>query len=133
MATPTQQQIITELYKSHFVERYARQYMGEADRINHDDIIQELWLMICEIQPYFICGLYTSGGINAVRRYVSGMIVRQMRSDRSTIFHKYTERVYKELPTASVAPFAHIDSRADLWTATITAKAAKVRPAMAEE
>lgn len=107
--------------------------MGEADRINHDDIIQELWLMICEIQPYFICGLYNSGGINAVRRYVSGMIVRQMRSDRSTIFHKYTERIYKELPTASVAPFTHIDSRADLWTATTATKAAKVRPAMAEE
>lgn len=107
--------------------------MGEADRINHDDILQELWLMICEIKPYLLCGIYANGGINAVRRYVSGMIVRQMRSDRSTIFHKYTERVYKELPTASVAPFAHIDSRADLWTATAATTAAKTCPTMADE
>lgn len=96
MATP--QEIITELYSTHFVENYTRQFCGVADMQNYEDIIQELYAMICEIPANKLTKAYNRGGINAVRRYVSGLITRQMRSDHSTIYRKYTMKVYTELP-----------------------------------
>ena len=95
----TIQQIITELYNTHFVENYARKFCGEADMVNYEDIVQELYLKICEVPAATLQAAYAKGGINAVRRYVSGLITRQLRSTRSnTIYKKYTEKVYKEIP-----------------------------------
>ena len=95
----TTQQIITELYKTHFVENYARKFCGEADMVNYEDIVQELYLLICETPKETIQAAYRKGGINAVRRYASGLITRQLRSTRSnTIYAKYTRHVYTEIP-----------------------------------
>lgn len=93
----TTQQIITELYNTHFVENYARKFCGEADMVNYEDIIQELYLLICEKEEA-ITKAYKKGGINAVRRYASGLITRQLRSTRSSTYRKYTLHVYTEIP-----------------------------------
>lgn len=114
----TRNDIITELYKTQFVEKYAAMFMGEADRINKPDIIQDLYLMVCELNPEKLCAIYESGQINSVRRFVAGLIVRQMRSNHSAIYKKYTLRVYKELPTGSVHEFRNIANDTDLWQQT---------------
>lgn len=113
--------IVIELYNTHFVENFAFKYMGRADRLNMEDIVQELYLTICEADHNKLCKAYLVGGINAVRRYVSGLIVRQMRSTNSRIYRKYTRRVYTELPAGSMNAFQHINSDAQLWTATAVA------------
>lgn len=114
----TRNEIITELYKTQFVEKYAAMFMSEADRINKQDIIQDLYLMVCELNPERLCAIYDSGKINGVRRFVAGLIIRQMRSDHSEIYRRYTRRVYKELPTGSVHEFRNIANDTDLWQRT---------------
>lgn len=95
----TTQDILTELYNTHFVENYARKFCGVADMQYYDDIVQELYLLLCE-KSDTIQAAYSKGGINAVRRYASGLITRQLRSTRSnSIYQKYTIRVYTEIPT----------------------------------
>lgn len=85
----SKQQIIEELVATHFVENYTRQIGDSLDQQNLDDIVAELYLMICEIPESFITGIYNGCGINCFRRYISGLIVRQLRSTNSKIYRKY--------------------------------------------
>ena len=95
----TRDAIIRELYDTHFVENYARQFAGKADSVYFDDIVAELYCMICELPEHVVTSAYRQGGINAIRRYVSGLIAKQMRSTNSRIYRKYTRHVYNEQPT----------------------------------
>lgn len=95
----TRDAIIGELTRSRFVEHYAAQFMGRADRVYRDDIIAELYLYICELPPVQLVTIHSGGGMSAVRGYISGLIIRQLRSDNSKIFKKYTRHVYTETAT----------------------------------
>lgn len=95
----TRNEILTELVRTHFIENYARRFCGIADLVYYDDIIGELYLIVAELPAQLIIDLYNGCGINCVRRYVAGIIVRQMQSTRSRVYHKYTEHVYHEQAT----------------------------------
>lgn len=94
----TREQIITELYATHFVDNYVRCFAGKADRVYLDDITAELYLIISELPATLLTGIYASHGINGIRRYVSGVITRQLRSDNSRVYRKYTRHVYRHQP-----------------------------------
>lgn len=98
----TREQIIIELYNSHFVENYARKYCGKIDMLFFDDIVQELYTMICELPDEKLTVLCQQKGYNAVRRYVSGLIIRQMRSQNSIIYKLYTGHYYNEQPSPNI-------------------------------
>lgn len=97
--TSTREAILVELYNTRFVENYARSFCGAVDMQHFDDIVQELYSIICEIPEDRLTKIYAKGGINSVRRYVSGIITRQLRSTSSTIFKKYTWHSYREQTT----------------------------------
>lgn len=95
--------IIEELKATAFVENYARQFCGIADRVYFDDIVAELYLIICELPAKLVEQIYNGCGIDCFRRYVSGIVVKQMRSDNSRVYRKYTRHVYRETPVEVVA------------------------------
>lgn len=77
--------------------------------------------MICELKEEMLCGIYADGGINAVRRFVSGLIVRQICSNNSVIYRKYRRPASRELLAASQLYYL-LDKTADsvnLWDVTI--------------
>lgn len=94
--------IITELYETHFVENYARKIAGELDKPFLDDIIGDLYVMICEQRADTIQSIYNGCGINCFRRYVSGLIVRQMKSTNSKVWRKYKKNADKTQPLSTV-------------------------------
>lgn len=95
----TKNEIIQELYDTDFVQRYSMQLLNSADVPNYDDYLGELWLIICEIPEERLQKLYyhkkkdgTIEGINGVRRFVSGIITRQIKSDTSLLYCRYKKK-----------------------------------------
>lgn len=97
--------IITELYHTRFVEGYAGRFLDERDTGDRDDIVQEIYLMVCELNGDFLKATYTAGGINAIRRFVSGLICRQLLSDNSKVYRKYRLHTRRMVPAAQVKEF----------------------------
>lgn len=88
--------IIGELVETQFVEHYAARFCGRNDFVNFDDIVAELYLIICELPESTLTTIYDAAGINGIRQYVSGIIIKQLRSKNSRIYHKYTKHTYYE-------------------------------------
>lgn len=84
---PEKEKILYELYKTNFVKNYVRKVGWK--NVNKDDLEQEIWLELCDIDTKKLQKLYKQGGINKVRSYVSGMIVRMCCSKNSRIYKKY--------------------------------------------
>jgi hypothetical protein len=101
--------IITELYETHFVENYAFKIAGEIDRIYLEDIVGDLYLIICELPDEFIVNLYTKCGINCFRQYVSGIIIKQIRSFNSKVYRLYKKNYGTTIPLSS------IENTDELW------------------
>ena len=99
----TRVEILDELYRSGWVEMDARKFLGAADRIYADDIIAELWLIICELPARLVEEIYGGCGEECLRRYISGLIKNQLRSTNSRIYKKYTMHVYRNKPTETVS------------------------------
>ncbi len=108
-------EIITEIYNSRFIERYSWQFMKNAEMINREDIIQEIYLMLCEVEGGRLCGIYEGGGMNAVMRYVSGLVVRQLRSDNSKVYWKYTLRTQRELSIGDFRAWYNETAEKTFW------------------
>ena len=70
----TRVEILAELYRSGWVEMDVRKFLGAADRIYADDIIAELWLIICELPARLVEEIYGGCGEECLRRYISGLI-----------------------------------------------------------
>lgn len=96
-------EIIEELYATHFVENYAKKLAGELDKPYLEDIIGDLYLMICEQSAETIKSIYNGCGINCFRRYISGLVYRQMRSTNSRIWRKYKRAVSVTQPLSTVS------------------------------
>lgn len=82
-------QILTELYDTGFIQNYTKTFVRANDIDSVDDEIQEIWLIACEIPEEKLQEMYAKGGINAVRRFLSGIIHRQMCSTTSLIYRRY--------------------------------------------
>lgn len=68
-----------------------------------EDIIQEVWLIICEIPPEKIEQLYATQGITGLTAFISGVIYRQIHSNSSSVYWKF-KHGYKT--------FVHISDKA---------------------
>ena len=82
----TKTEIVQELYDTEFVQKYSPQFVMQKDLT--DDFIQEVWLEIMEIPEEKLKAMYEADGINGVRKYVSGLIIRTCKSDTSRAHYK---------------------------------------------
>ena len=91
----TRNAIIEELYNTNFIPAYMRRLMNNSDDAYIDDLEQELWLIILNLDYDRLIDLYTVGGkhpegnINKVRQYMAGVLYRQIKSTTSSYFMKY--------------------------------------------
>ena len=85
----TRDEILVELYNTKFVENYAKKFVKGNDIENLEDEIQELYLIAAEIPEERLINMYRADGINGVRRFMAGVIHRQMNSTTSLIHSKY--------------------------------------------
>lgn len=88
--------IITELYRSGFIEKDAPKFV--VCREYQEDIIAEIYLIVCEVSGRKLERLYKEGGMEKVKRYVAGIITRQLRSKRSRVYYKYVNHRQHEVP-----------------------------------
>lgn len=83
--------VIKWIYDTHLVEWYTTYLMKKSiEEDGVEDIIQELFLMICEIPEEKWKGLYAQGQY-AISAYVTGIIHQQIISVNSAIYKKYTK------------------------------------------
>lgn len=85
-------QILQELYNTQFVENYLKTFVRSNDIDFVQDEIQDIYLIVGEMDEERLKGFYDKGGINAVRRFVAGVIYRQMNSKTSKIHSLYRKR-----------------------------------------
>lgn len=84
----TKNAIVKELYETNFVDRYVRKlYTWNWENI--DDIIQDIYVMVCELPDERLMDLYENGGINKVRQFITGIIHNQLKSCNSRLYYKY--------------------------------------------
>lgn len=76
--------IINELIKSKFIERYCGKLCSDYNFLQ--DMIQDIWLIICSIPDSRLIVLYKNDELKA---FISGIIFRQLKSKNSTIYYKY--------------------------------------------
>jgi hypothetical protein len=89
--------ILTWIYKTNLVPWYATYILQkpyEDDLVQ--DLIGELYLIICEIKEEKWNELYQQGKF-AISGYVTGIIKQQIYSDSSRIYYKYYKYANKEI------------------------------------
>lgn len=89
--------IIKWLFDSHFIEFFVTWIRKKTlDDTDTQDIVQEIYLYICEIPQDVWDSLYIQGEI-AIKSYVLGMMRNQLKSGESKIWRKYTRYNNTEL------------------------------------
>lgn len=89
--------VLTWIYNTHLVEWYSTYILQkpyEDDLVQ--DLIGELYLIICEIKEEKWNELYQQGKF-AISGYVTGIIKQQLWSDTSRIYTKYYKHYNKEI------------------------------------
>lgn len=82
--------ILQELYDSRFVTAYVKTVnKGRYSNDLIEDIIQDIWVIICELSEDKLCSLYAEGGIGKVKKFCSGIICRQVNSVTSSVYKSY--------------------------------------------
>ena len=81
--------IIEWLQQIGLVDNYIKKLeYGDIDEETLQDIIQEIWLYICEIDQSKWDNLYYQGA-TSIKAYISGLIYRHIHSNSSLIYYKY--------------------------------------------
>ena len=91
------QTILEWIYKTNIVPWYATYILQkpyEDDLVQ--DLIGELYLIICEIKQEKWDKLYEQGKF-AISGYVTGIIKQQLYSDSSAIYYKFYKHAQKEI------------------------------------
>lgn len=101
----SKEQILTELYETHFVENYTHKLASNADMEMFDDIVGEIYVIICELPAKLITQIYNGCGINCFRRYVSGIINKQIRSNNSRVYRVYKRHMFKTIAASNLPDF----------------------------
>lgn len=93
----SREDILQYLWNIGLINNYIRKLeYGTIDEETLQDIIQECWLIICEIPEEKICKLYNEQGKTGLTAYISGVIYRQVHSDTSAIYIKY-KKLFKKM------------------------------------
>lgn len=83
----TKHDCLEELLKTHFVENYIKKINYNKEFT--DDLINDVWLLLYEQPEEKIKELFVSQGVNGLRRFASGLIVRQIRGKNGKLRKKY--------------------------------------------
>lgn len=92
--------IIMELYETNFVFKYTAEMLTNRDVIELDDAVMEVWVNVIEWlrkNEDKALHIYKKKGINGIRQIASGIIVRQCRSQSSSLYYKYIKKSTKNL------------------------------------
>lgn len=84
------QDIIQYLIDSNFVPNYIKSLEWQENKSLLEDEIQEIWLIILEIPQEIWNKLYQQNP-KSIKSYVSGLIYRQIKSYKSSLFKKYKQ------------------------------------------
>ena len=89
--------ILDWIYRTNLVPWYATYILQKPyDDDLVQDLIGELYLIICEIKEEKLKELYIQGKF-AISGYVTGIIKQQLYSDSSTIYYKYYKHIQREI------------------------------------
>ena len=83
--------IINWLLFTDFIPNYVSKLERDTYQNDLDDIIQEVWLSICQIPQEKWDYLYDQGW-TAIKAFTSGLIYRQIHSQNSPVYTKYKKR-----------------------------------------
>lgn len=76
-----------ELYKTGFVENYCKKISVNKSSVL--DEIQDIWLILFETEDKKITDIFIKQGVNGLRKYASGVIVRALRGKNAKVRKKY--------------------------------------------
>lgn len=86
----SREDILQYLWDVGLINNYVKKLEYETiDDETLQDIIQEIWLVICEIPEDKIVNLYKEQGKTGLTAFMSGLIYRQIHSNTSPIYRKY--------------------------------------------
>lgn len=98
-------ELLKYVYDIGLVQGYCRKLANSSDWNIIEDIVQEIWLQICEVPEDKWAKLLGQGTKNdsfkAVRGYISGLIYRNVKSENSRVFNKLKKHQKKEVLTDS--------------------------------
>lgn len=93
----SKRQVLDEIYRDHTVERYVNKMASESDLEFYDDIVGELYLMLCELPAKTVEEIYNGCGKKCFQRYVYCIIEKQVKSANSIIYRKYKRHKNKNV------------------------------------
>lgn len=96
------------MYRDHSVERYVMKLANEMDLQLFDDIVGELYLMLCELDSKVVEEIYNGCGKTCFRRYVFCIVKRQVHSKNSKIYWQYKRHLKTTTPASNVSNFEQI-------------------------
>lgn len=95
----TRDDILTDLYRSRFVENYILAHGSDIERRNLEDAAAEVYCAIASLGKRTIELVHEGGGMDAVRKYVCAVIQGTLHGKYRT-FHRYIVRpTLHESPT----------------------------------
>lgn len=83
----TKQQALEELIKTNFIPNYVAKV--SYNKRDLKDITQDIYVMVYDLPEEQVVDLFVQGGVNQLRKFVSGLIVRQICSKNGKIRKKY--------------------------------------------
>ena len=84
----TPESVKRELYESNFIPNYLRQLSHPTDEQFLSDLEQDIWVIVCSLSDEKLINIY-NGNLNNLRRYVAGIIHRQLKSTSSSYYRTY--------------------------------------------
>lgn len=93
----SKRQVLDEIYRDHTVERYVSKMASMSDLEFYDDIVGELYLMLCELPAKTVEDIYNGCGKKCFQRYVYCIIEKQVKSANSIIYRKYKRHKNKNI------------------------------------
>ena len=104
----TKSQILEEMYRDHSVERYVLKLANELDKQLYEDIVGELYLMLCELNGEVVEEIYNGCGKTCFQRYVFCIVKRQVHSKNSKIYWQYKRHIEITIPSSQINDFDRI-------------------------
>ena len=98
----SERQVLDEIYRDHTVERYVSKMASMSDLEFYDDIVGELYLMLCELPAKTVEDIYNGCGKKCFQRYVYCIIEKQVKSANSIIYRKYKRHKNKNVTGLAV-------------------------------
>lgn len=96
-------ELLQFIYDLGLVQGYCRKLANSSDWPMIDDLVQEIFLQLCEVPEDKWADLQKQGtkkdNMKAVRGYVSGLIYRNIKSKNSRYYNKMKKHLERELLT----------------------------------